>query len=607
MSTSNNDLNVKLSALVKYVLDVKPYHTKLLGFTSEVSFNDSLSLTLSDGLQHTIYHQNVWGSKDIPSLGFVSDGTDASKVIILPATVMPRFSVTDSVDYQQAPLGDDQTVADLTDLNADGVPDTAYPWPSTPTFSHQRGTDFIPVRLNVTSLTVTVTAATSTSYTATVTGSIFTAYPTAVGIPLNALELRVKDGPTVVVDASTGSFTAEVSGTYSQASIGPEPSLPTFPDTLLASAWLYRAGVELWAIHDTGRFYVPFHNGSKVRVNNVPQTFGAANDYIVDSTRSFIQFVAGKHPAAGDYVDINLFNADRLFISICDPFIIGRHGYDTFPYDSELYDLDAQADQFIITVNNFAPRRNIVTFANLQPGTSKAELRDVLIYPSQAHGSIWQLVADGLFSLTVQQVHPITGPIEHAIINEPFDNGKIAFTLRAPWVEYYLSSGPTSYVAYDMTLFDDDFYEGPPDEADFWPGNNIKAMYGQPIDPLPPLHPPVKFNPFGELKQRSVGGKPQFLFEFATAPSQGSFVELRVEQAKQLNPRLQLSMHEKLTIVQLADLAGDNLIVYDKTVYSSNEIDTSTLIEPPAVGLLRITEDGSNRISEAGEQFILES
>lgn len=621
MATSNSNLNARISSLVKYVLDVKPYHTKLLGFTSEVSFADRLELAFAEApLQHTIYHQNVWGAADIPTLGIVSDGTDASKTFVIPATVMPRFSVTDAVDYGQLPIGDDQALSDLTDANADGVPDSSYPWPDSATWSHQLGADIVPVRLKVTALNIVVTAATTSTYTATVTGSIYAVYPTLCGIPLTSLELRMNDEPALTtVDASSGTFTATISGSYSQAG---DPDLPTFTSELLATAWLYRKGFELWAVEDTGRYYVPFHNGSKVRVNNVMQTFGAANDYIVDESREFIQFMAGKHPAANANIDINLMNADRLFIAICDPFVTGGHGYDDGLYDMEPYDLDTGADTFVLNVSDSAPRRHTLAFIDLEAGFGKhkAVLQEVLIYPSEADGNVWQLVADGLFSVTVQQIGPITGPIEHAIINEPFDNGKIAFTLRSPWVEYYLSHGVNSYVAYDMLIYDEQSYEGPPDEADFWPGTDIKTSYGLPIDPLPPRHPPIAFNPLGELKVRSINDKPQYIFEFYTPPALGSFVELRVEQAKQLNPRMQLTMHEKLTIVELVDTTGGYdtssyedypydegpplIMVYDTTVYATHELKASS--DSFIGNEARLTEDGDNRVTEDGNDIIQE-
>jgi hypothetical protein len=85
----------------------------------------------------------------------------------------------------------------------------------------------------------------------------------------------------------------------------------------------------------TGRYAVPYHQGSRVKVNGVPQVFGV--DYVVDNTRSFIQFltpsptnltnhfsptVSQGWPTSG-VIDINLFRSDRLFICWQDPFAFG--------------------------------------------------------------------------------------------------------------------------------------------------------------------------------------------------------------------------------------------------------------------------------------------
>ena len=78
----------------------------------------------------------------------------------------------------------------------------------------------------------------------------------------------------------------------------------------------------------TGRYLVPYHQGSKVYVNNVQQTFGT--DYIIDGNRNFIQFLpihlypsSRGLPASGSIIDLNLFRSDKLFICKQDPFVIG--------------------------------------------------------------------------------------------------------------------------------------------------------------------------------------------------------------------------------------------------------------------------------------------
>lgn len=543
---NKSSLNTRVSSLVKYVLDIKPFHSKLIGFTSEVNLSDSLALTFVDNQpQHTIYHQNVWGAADIPTMVTVSDGSEASRLIVVPYTVMARFSSTD--DVKQQPLGDDQALFNLTDSNTDGVPDSAYPWTRTPTQSHQLGSDMVPVRLNIEALTVTVTALSGAAYTATVAGTFNLIAPTIFGIPLTQLSLTVNGYP-YTVNGTSGSFTTAATGSYNPAFMTADATLPSLTTTQLAEAYLL-SKVELWAVVDTGRYAVPFHNGSRVRRNNAPLTFGVDDDYIVDETRTFLQFMANKHPVGTDKLDINLLNSDRLFISICDPF--AKDGG------------SSGSDHFIIRVDDSLLGRKQVSFVNTQPGTNKAFLDAMMIYPSQADGNIWRVTGTDLFSVTVQQLHPIIGPIERALINEPFDNGKLAFTLKAPWVEYYLTANANSYVAYGMLPYDDGHYAGPPDEADYWPNVNVTDNYDS-----------VKFNELGELKTRFVNGLPQQVFELATTPSRGSYIELRVEQAKQLNPRAQLSMHEHLSIVQIVG-ASSASTVKDYHVYSTHEFGTT--------------------------------
>lgn len=585
MATSNSNLDQRVNSLVKYILDIKPYHTKLRGFTSELSFTDTLALTFADSApQHTLKHQNVWTAHDVPTLAIVSDGTSESQTFIVPPTVMPRFSVTDSVNYGQSPIGDDQALSSLLDSTGDGVPDGSYPWTGQPTFSHQLGADCVPVRLPLTSLTVTVSGATPSTYVATVSGSISVPYATLLGIPLTAVELRV-NGVTTVINASSGTFSESVSGTYNQGFFATQGTLPPFSDDSIATAYIYKQGVEVWAVTDTGRYTVPWHNAARVRVNNVEQVFGNTADWVTNKSRNHVQFLAGKHPAPTDRIDINLMNADRLFIAQCLPFVTN--------------------DEFTLTVSSSAPGRATVSFANQQPGTRKAVLEGALAYPSQPNGATWAIKADGLFAVTVQQLTPIVGPIETAYINEPFNNGKIAFTLKAPWSEYYLNHGYNSYVAYDMELLDAEDYDRPADDADLWPDVNIRTKLGQPVDPLPPLHGPVTFTPVGELKQRSINGEPQYVFTLYTIPPQGSFVELRVEQAKQLNPRLQLSMHEKLSIVQMAGAVGGTAI-YDTEIFATHSLTGATFTGAAASSVDRVAENADLRHTEEGDTRILE-
>ena len=591
MAISNNSLDKRVSSLVKYILDIKPYHTKLLGFTSELSFSDSLDLTLIESRpQHIIHHQNVWGSHDIPTLSLVSDGTSESQTFIVPPTVMPRFSVTDSLNYGQSPLGDDQALHDLTDSNNDGVPNTGYPWAGSASSSHQLGSNFIPVRLALTGLRVTVTSATATTFVVTVAGNVATGYATVTGIPLGAVELRMRNGPTTVIDAQSGAFSVTISGSYSQGFFPINPSLPPFSDLSVATAYIYKQGFEVWAVTNTGRYAVPWHNAAHVRVNNVPKDFGNNAEWVTGPNRNYIQFLAGQHPGATDKIDINLMNADRMYVAKAAPFV----------YEG------SNPDYFNVTVSNSAPGRRLVNFHTSELGLRKAVLQELIISSAAPDGMSWRLTAVNLFTLAVQRQTPTVGPVEYVYVNEPYSNGYLSFTLRAPWVEYYLSHGVGSYVAFDMSLYDDEEYDRPADEADLWPDPAIKTKLGQPYDPLPPMHGPVEFIAVGELKQRDIDGKPQYIFQLYDVPPQGTFVELRVEQAKQLNPRLQLGMRERLSIIQLAQTNSTTTTIYDTEVYSGYTLTAGETTAPAAPYTYLITETGDNRETELGDIRILE-
>jgi hypothetical protein len=591
MAISNNSLDKRVSSLVKYILDIKPYHTKLLGFTSELSFSDSLDLTLVDSQpHHTVHHQNVWTARDIPSLSLVSDGTSESQTFVVPPTVMPRFSVTDSLNYGQSPLGDDQALSNLTDTNGDGVPNAGYPWAGQASSSHQSGADFIPVRLALTSLNVTVTSATASTYTATVTGGIATGYATVTGIPLGAVELRMANGPTTVIDAQGGTFNVTISGTYSQGFFPVNGTLLPFSDASVATAYIYKQGFEVWAVSNTGRYAVPWHNAAHVRVNNIPKDFGNNAEWVTGPDRNYIQFLAGQHPSSSAKIDINLMNADRMYIAKAAPFI----------YEG------SNPDYFTLTVSNAAPGRRAVSFHTSELGVRKAILQELVVSSAAPDGMSWKLTAANLFTLAVQRQTPTVGPIEYVYVNEPYSNGYISFTLRAPWVEYYLTHGVGSYVAFDMSLYDDEEYDRPADEADIWPDPAIKTKLGQPYDPLPPLHAPVQFIAVGELKQREINGQPQYIFQLFDVPPQGTFVELRIEQAKQLNPRLQLGMRERLNIIQMAGSSGSTTTIYDTEVYSGYTITAGGATAPAAPYVYLITETGDNRETELGDIRILE-
>lgn len=73
----------------------------------------------------------------------------------------------------------------------------------------------------------------------------------------------------------------------------------------------------------THRYEVPYHQGSNVKVSGTLVGFGPTKDYIVDKSRSFIQFMPGFQPRdeeGVETIDIEIFRSDRLFIAKHDPF-----------------------------------------------------------------------------------------------------------------------------------------------------------------------------------------------------------------------------------------------------------------------------------------------
>lgn len=488
-----------VNSLVNYVLDIKPYHTKLREFLSELYFSDDITVSfIGEYCQKDIYLQNVWTKDDIGSrfLQSVSEGTDADRRMYLPATIFPRFSLNTFLNYGQTPPGDDPATVDLEDLDVDGIPDSEMP-----------------------------------------------------------------------------------------------PTINTGQSHLIGDSTL------------AGKYRVPFHHGSYVTVDGVPQTFGF--HYYVDSSRGFIQFTPGNEPVDGARIDVNYWNSDRLFISVNDPFTFTGGGYDVPIFDGMGFDVpDAAADYYVLTVNSLAELGYSVSFFNAAPGTQKPEIADVFIYPSQnVDGYSWKFTAVGFQRLAVQQQTPFLGPIEYAVMNERFDNGLIAFTLKNTWLNYYFVQDENSYICYDLNVFDNDVYHQPLDPADFWPNVDIKTEHGVVVDPIPPRHAPVEIigqvdlgdfttdetpgnpgydidnvgydvyfyddapstfqqypiyidRPLGIVKQipvdTLVGPATTYIFEFFDVPARGTYIEIQIEQARQYNPRVNVSFLEDFTFEQVA-------------------------------------------------------
>lgn len=138
-----------LNSLVNYVLDVKPYHTKLKQFLSELFFSDSFNVNVTENLQWVFYHQNVWTRDDIGGyhLQRLCEGSTSDLTFRIPAAVWPHASLTDNVG--QTPLGDDPALltGDPVLWTGDYDPLTwgdSGPWFGSKSSSHFLGSDYVP-------------------------------------------------------------------------------------------------------------------------------------------------------------------------------------------------------------------------------------------------------------------------------------------------------------------------------------------------------------------------------------------------------------------------------------------------------------------------------
>ena len=268
-----NKNTVLVQSLVDYVNDVKPYHTKFREVTSQIFLNDSFNVGIKEDHSWSLFFQNVWTRDDIGgyTLYNLSEGSEIDRTIYLPPTIFSRFSLNDSLNYGQSPLGDDPATLDLTDINAlgdfdnfgfsnnpydipgvgNGISDSEEPWTGDRTASHQRESDQIPVAAEVLSFELNPYLIVTIDY------SIIPIY----SFDTSALHITVNNIPYL--------------GVYSQN--GNKIFLPEFssPTSIHNIQVLFLK---------TRRFAVPYHHGSRVHVNGNLKTFGV--DYVVDHTRT---------------------------------------------------------------------------------------------------------------------------------------------------------------------------------------------------------------------------------------------------------------------------------------------------------------------------------
>ena len=442
-----------LNSLVDYVKDIKPYHTKIKEFLSEIYFEDSFNVNVTDNIIFNLYHQNVWTRDDIGGyqLQRLCEGISNDKTFRIPAAVWPRTSIDDNLPMQTPP-GDDP--AGWNNISS--------------STSHFLGSDFV-------------------------------------------------------------------------------PGEPT-------------------------KYRVPFHQGSRVYVDNVLQELGV--DYGIDDSRSFIRFAVA--PGSTQQIKVQLFKVDRLFISYNFPFNYDvnpdydMYGYDLTPYDSDDSDPETlYSDYFEIIIDSFQLTgcQPPVFYNSVLSRAQKAELL-ILGITGGMDGDTWKVTAIGPWRFKVQKNN--TGQIWYANFKETFDNGEISFIIDRVWANYYLVPDNHTYDSFSIISFDN--FSGALDDTDFLVDNTLITEHGVITDPNFPQHRPMEFVlkdiidegtsgysgyeptvyypgfPIGTVTKfiDSSSSLEYYAFILSTVPPRGTYVELRIEQNGQLNPWINSSITDDM-------------------------------------------------------------
>jgi hypothetical protein len=553
-----------VESFIEYVNDVKPYHTKVKNFVSELFFNEDIKVSfLGEHLHQDIFFQNIWDKNSIGSLQLstIAEGVDSDRFFKIPGTVFPRFS--SSVHTGQTPPGSDPSIPLTPDTNNNGIPDSTLPWMGDWSYAHQTGLNEIPYFLVFETMFCTIL-----SYS--LAGGFYTVHVNLIcnasgaysyyGIPVTTIQCE-RPG---ILPLTTFNYWTPTSWTANDVILTiPESIINTMlvtPGNVYNCLQIYVASLafEPFVTLNTGRYKVPYHQGSQVYVNDVQQTYGV--DYVVDNRRDSIQFLAGKHPLTTATININYFNSDKFFISTADPLDakVSRDydltPFDLYPFDSNETDVDTglllDSDTFTLRIDTSYPGSFMpIEFYNLtQLSTNKATLENIFIYPSETTGNVWKITAVTFQSVKVQQVLPFVGPVGYAYLNTPFDNGKIRFTLTSNWIPYYFVPDGNSYLTHDLSVYGPELTNRVEDRTNFYVDMSVITEHGVIVDPVPTTHKPVELVSIGKIQQVLIDGTPSYQFVLNDIPKRGKYIELRIEQSLQYNPHTNVTIDEHIDI-----------------------------------------------------------
>lgn len=623
-----------LQSLVDYVDDVKPFHTKLKEITSAISFSDSFNANVIEAVQSTAIFQNIWTRDSLGSGGLttISDGSEKNRRFRLPATVFSRFSMTDHVGTQ-TPVGDDPTVIDPTDSNADGIPDESMPWTGGRTDSHFTGADQVPVFVPVVNIDfeftmLTVLSATSVELTFTTSSTVNAFWSTLYGhtdlhVYVNGVEYL--GSKTLVGDNLVLSTPVTQVITITPADQAAFELIGLTDPKLQAVALLRKTYQLSVSYHQTSRYAVPYHQGIRVYVNGVLKSLGT--DFTVDTTRSFIQFLSASRPGSTDAIDVNLMRSDRLLISYLNPFVYNFNRanndlYDIALYDTGRFDRD-YTDCFYVIVDSTQPRGYRVEFYNTQPGTRKGELTitDWEI-TNPVDGDFIEVKAISAWDFTVRFVSGTSGTQYKNLafktdyhLAATHGGTSVAATLRVDrvWANYYVDLGNgtfgfTDYIypGVNPIISNEIVIEQDPDSyaslgkagvdpTEFYPRLANITEHGVVVDP-DTHHAPIRYTALGVIKQTleqtQSGEHAYYEFVFDEVPARGTYIEFMVDQHTQFNPWVNATITERVAFTHLMlfeEFACTNSCAYRGQYYDGYDYevyDTSISSLVPSDGSL---------------------
>jgi len=601
-----------LNSFVNYVKDVKPYHTKIKEFLSEIYFTDSFNVNITENLNWTLYHQNVWTRDDIGGyqLQRLCEGIPLDQVFRIPDALWPRFSLNDRLTYGQTPPGDDPATQDLTDSNSNGIPDSEDPWTGKNSSSHFLGKDNQPDPPNNSNYVDSdrtkyrvpfhqgarvyidgIQQVYNVDYLVDTTRS-FIKFAVAPG-DTQHIEVQLFKVDRLFI-AYNFPFDYGINQNYDEYGYDMLPYDSDEVNPLSTDSDYFRIVID-----DTmpGGFQPPlFHNAVPYRIPKAELTFvtailsadtpiktgignGTLTNIVIDQTK-----------AQPELWTITATAVPTVFSVVGTLSGIQIYATQGIPYNNGIISFNITAGSVpFVTGNKF-------TF-----NTSRATVP----------GDIWEITAIGPWKFTVQKNR--TGTIWHANFKENFNNGQISFIIDRVWSNYYLVPDLNTY-DFTVVAFDD---------TDFKINRRLVTEHGVVTDPIPPRHRPMEFimkdvnieggydwegftdysydmpdpvfSPgfsIGKVKKITQelipGPLDYYAFVLTEVPQRGTYVELRIEQNGQLNPWINATIKDDmyLRVSWPAGVVMDILDPYDIPSYEEHAFDLDTIILPPGASRL---------------------